>query len=103
MAAEMTFQALVDAVALVHREMTSQAGRAVNMALTLRNWLIGRHIAEFQLRGADRAEYGEAVLEHLARQLRGHCPHNSNTCCLPTRRPRLCRRRPHNLVCQPRS
>ena len=33
MSAEMTFQALVDAVAQVHREMAAQAGHAVNLAV----------------------------------------------------------------------
>ncbi|MFW5856425.1 MAG: PDDEXK nuclease domain-containing protein [Planctomycetota bacterium] len=69
MSDEMTFQRLVDAVMQVHREMAAQAGRAVNLALTARNWLIGMHIAEFELRGADRADYGERVYTALAENL----------------------------------
>jgi hypothetical protein len=36
-----TFAHLVGDIATAHFEMASHAGRAVNRALTLRNWLIG--------------------------------------------------------------
>lgn len=36
-----TFAHLVGAIAAAHLELASHAGRAVNRALTLRNWLIG--------------------------------------------------------------
>jgi hypothetical protein len=29
------------------------------MMLTLRNWLIGYYIAEYELQGSDRADYGD--------------------------------------------
>jgi hypothetical protein len=35
--------------------LSAQAGRAVNISLTMRNWMIGLYIAEYKLRGADRA------------------------------------------------
>ena len=57
------FRGLVGAIRNIHNEFASQAGRAVNVCLTLRNWLIGCYIAEFQLRGADRAAYGERLLD----------------------------------------
>jgi hypothetical protein len=63
------FQVLVAAIRDVHDQLSSQAGRAVNVCLTLRNWLIGCYIAEFQLRGADRAAYGERLLDELATAL----------------------------------
>jgi len=37
--------------------------------LTLRNWLIGGYIAEYELHGADRAAYGERILLELASRL----------------------------------
>ena len=64
------FTALVDAIRQVHEHLTAQAGRAVNVSLTLRNWLIGFYIAEFELHGADRAIYGERLLEELSSALR---------------------------------
>ncbi|MBW2094134.1 MAG: hypothetical protein JRI80_04530 [Deltaproteobacteria bacterium] len=50
--------------------MAAQAGRAVNVSLTVRNWLIGAYIAEFELCGSDRASYGDRLLSELSRELR---------------------------------
>lgn len=43
----------------------------------LRNWLIGLYIAEYELRGADRAKYGEKLLALLSKELKKH--HISST------------------------
>jgi len=67
--AEMDFGSLVGAIRQVHEHCTAQAGRAVNISLTLRNWAIGCHIREYEQSGADRAEYGDNLLERLAEQL----------------------------------
>ena len=64
-----TFEKLVGSIQAVHRELASQASRAVNLSLTLRNWLIGGHIAEYELHGADRASYGDRLLEKLSAKL----------------------------------
>lgn len=66
---KMDFKRLVDAIRQAHENLTAQASRAVNVSLTLRNWLIGYYIAEYELNGADRAVYGEKVLSELASQL----------------------------------
>ena len=47
----------------------ASAYRAVNVALVYRNWLLGRRIAEEDLGGIDRAEYGKQVIVTLAGQL----------------------------------
>lgn len=60
------FAALVDAVRHVHEQSAAAASRAVNMSLTLRNWLTGRYIVEYEQHGVDRAKYGERLLENLA-------------------------------------
>ncbi|MFA4918783.1 MAG: PDDEXK nuclease domain-containing protein [Thermodesulfovibrionales bacterium] len=65
----MTFNRLVDSIRQVHDHLSAQAGRAVNISLTLRNWMIGFYIAEFELRGADRAGYGDRLLATLAAEL----------------------------------
>ena len=65
----LTFERLVKAVRDVHHQLRAQAGRAINVSLTLRNWLIGAYIAEYELRGADRASYGESLLNELANRL----------------------------------
>jgi len=66
---ELTFNKLVDSIRQVHKQLASQAGRAVNISLTLRNWVVGLYIREYEQNGADRAEYGTQVLEHLGREL----------------------------------
>ena len=39
---------------------------AVNQALTIRNWLFGFYIAEFEQKGEDRAQYGRRLMEQIA-------------------------------------
>lgn len=45
------------------------AYQAVNSALVQRNWLIGYRIAEEELQGDNRAEYGASIIEKLAKEL----------------------------------
>lgn len=45
------------------------AYQAVNIALVQRNWLIGRRIAEEELRGENRAEYGLEIIKKLSKEL----------------------------------
>ena len=63
------FSTLVSAIREVHERCVAEAGRAVNASLTLRNWLIGWHVREYEQHGADRAKYGEAVLDKVADRL----------------------------------
>ena len=66
---EWNFEKLVGFIRQVHDELAAQAGRAVNLSLTLRNWLIGCYIAEYEQNGTDRAEYGTRLLENLSSHL----------------------------------
>jgi predicted nuclease of restriction endonuclease-like (RecB) superfamily len=68
-ASRLTFENLVLSIRGVDEDLAAQAGRAVNFSLTLRNWLIGCYIAEYELRGADRAQYGEKLLAKLSIRL----------------------------------
>ena len=65
----LTFNTLISSIQHVHGEMASQASKAVNISLTLRNWIIGCYISEYELRGADRAEYGKRLLPALSERL----------------------------------
>jgi hypothetical protein len=65
----LTFENLALFISGVDQELASHASRAVNISLTLRNWLIGCYIAEYELRGADRAQYGEKLLAKLSGRL----------------------------------
>jgi predicted nuclease of restriction endonuclease-like (RecB) superfamily len=64
------FSSLVELCRRTHNVMQVQAGRSVDMALVVRNWLFGRYIVEFEQNGADRAEYGAQLIERLASDLR---------------------------------
>ena len=65
----LSFTELVGSIRHVHEELSAQAGRAVNLSLTLRNWLIGSYIAEYEQKGTDRAEYGARLLGNLSSRL----------------------------------
>ena len=80
-------QLLVAAIRQTHEYIAAQVGRAVSVSLTLRNWVIGCYIREYEQNGADRAEYGTQVLEHLGRVLQ-----KSLDRCYNARYLRLCRR-----------
>lgn len=60
---------LEQAIVAVHSQLQLRATRAVNVHLTLRNWLIGCHIREYELRGRDRAAYGDRWFEVLSKRL----------------------------------
>lgn len=66
---EWDFEKLVGTIREVHEELAAQVGRAVNLSLTMRNWLIGAYIAKYELSGADRAGYGDGLLTVLAKRL----------------------------------
>lgn len=66
-----TFTRLVESIQTAHRELAARAGKAINISLTLRNWLIGCYITEYELNGKDRAEYGERLFAQLAKTLKG--------------------------------
>lgn len=68
---EPTFNQLVENIQTSHHELVAQVGKAVNISLTLRNWLIGYHIHEYEFKGQDRADYGERLFSELARELDG--------------------------------
>lgn len=70
------FPGLVAAIRQANDALAEQASRAVNVSLTLRNWFIGYYIAEFELQGANRANYGDRLLVELARALRGQAVSN---------------------------
>ncbi len=64
------FDKLISTIEQVHGQLQASAASAVNQALTMRNWLIGYYIVEFEQNGEDRAVYGEKLIEKLAGKLR---------------------------------
>lgn len=65
----MNFEILIKNIHNIQTELQQQAMRTVNQALTIRNWLIGFYIVEYEQNGKDRAQYGEELLQKLAREL----------------------------------
>ena len=64
-----SFEDLSDCVLQTHQYTQTAAIRAVNQCATLRNWLIGCYIVEYEQRGKDRAQYGERLLKRLEERL----------------------------------
>ena len=60
---------LSSAICQTHIALQSSALKAINRNLTLRNWLIGFYIIEFEQRGEDRAQYGTNLLKTLEKQV----------------------------------
>lgn len=63
------FVDLVDTIRSIHQCSYQAAVKAVNRYATMRNWLIGFLIVEYQQRGKDRADYGERLLKQLEESL----------------------------------
>ena len=57
-----------DVIALVESSRKT-AARQINALMTATYWEIGRRIVETEQRGADRATYGEALIQRLAADL----------------------------------
>ena len=68
--AVLEYDGLIAAIGNVHQTAQHQAAQATNVALTLRNWVIGHYIVEYEQHGRDRAKYGVRLLESLAVDLR---------------------------------
>jgi hypothetical protein len=70
----LNFASLVSVVEQTHLHLQNHAVKAVNASLTVRNWLVGYYIVEFEQKGEDRAEYGSKLLSKLAassKQIKG--------------------------------
>jgi predicted nuclease of restriction endonuclease-like (RecB) superfamily len=63
------FKQLIENIKQIHQNLQKHATSAVNQALTIRNWLIGFYIVEFEQNGEDRAVYGVKLLAKLAASL----------------------------------
>ncbi len=64
-----SFKSLVSSIQKLHQQLQQSAVNAVNQMLTIRNWLVGYYIVEFEQNGKDRAEYGKSLLKSIAGEL----------------------------------
>ena len=66
----MNFNQLMQACEQTHNYLQGTAVSAVNRSMTIRNWLLGHHIVEYEQNGEDRAKYGDQLFAILANDLR---------------------------------
>jgi predicted nuclease of restriction endonuclease-like (RecB) superfamily len=53
----------------LNQSLRGAAAASVNRFLTMRNWLTGMHIVEYEQKGEDRAKYGSGLLRNLSDKL----------------------------------
>ena len=63
------FNQLSQLIQKIHVATQTETVKAINRNLTLRNWLIGYYIVEYEQRGNDRAKYGDKLLNALEKSL----------------------------------
>ncbi len=67
----MNFDQLIITIEQTHTEFAYRAIQQVNTAMTVRNWLIGYYLVEFEQNGEDRAAYGQQLMKQTAKRLKG--------------------------------
>jgi len=65
----MTLSTLISNIETAHNTFQVKALQSVSVNLTLRNFVIGYYIVEYEQNGSDRATYGQKVIENLAKKL----------------------------------
>ncbi len=61
----MKYNELELAIKEAHSSLQQNTIKAINRNITIRNWLIGYYIVEFEQKGEDRAKYGLRLLKSL--------------------------------------
>jgi hypothetical protein len=54
----MNFEQLIQTIKQTHEHLQNKAISAVNQSLTIRNWLFGLYIVEYEQEGEDHANMG---------------------------------------------
>ncbi|MFM2408413.1 MAG: hypothetical protein RL358_1155 [Pseudomonadota bacterium] len=67
--ATLTMSGLIDVISNTHRDLLQQAGKAINLTVTIRNWVIGAYLFEYEQSGEDRAQYGTRLLDAISERL----------------------------------
>ena len=63
------FESLAITIQQTNSFFLEKVQRQVNTALTLRNWLIGYYIVEYEQSGNDRADYGVGLFKAIDKNL----------------------------------
>lgn len=73
------FKNLSTSIRMVHETLRAAVLYSANKALTIRNWLIGCYIVEYEQNGKDRAKYGQNLIQKLSEKMddkKGFSPRN---------------------------
>ena len=63
------FESLATTIQQTNSFFLDKVKRQVNTALTLRNWIIGYYIVEYEQSGKDKADYGLGLFKAIAKRL----------------------------------
>jgi predicted nuclease of restriction endonuclease-like (RecB) superfamily len=62
----MNFEQLIKSFEQAHKYLQEHAVSTVNQSLTIRNWVFGHYIVEYEQNGEDRARYGTELMKNIA-------------------------------------
>ncbi|MBO4871132.1 MAG: DUF1016 family protein [Muribaculaceae bacterium] len=65
------YESLVNQIRNVGKALRQDAHLIINRNITVRAWLTGCYIVEYEQRGNDRAKYGDNLLQNLSKSLGG--------------------------------
>jgi len=65
----MKYTELLHTIQAIHTKTQNAVVSAINQGLTIRNWLVGYYIVEFEQKGTERAKYGDNLLATLAKEI----------------------------------
>jgi hypothetical protein len=65
-----SFEELVANISYVHEVLQDCASKSINQFLSLRNWLFGYYIVEYEQNGEDKAKYGENLIANITQKVK---------------------------------
>lgn len=68
----MNFNQLINNFVSTDKNLRQKVFNAINQSVTIRNWLYGFYIVEFEQNGEDRAVYGEYLIKKLSENLKNN-------------------------------
>lgn len=67
---QQNFDQLIDNICQAHIVLQENAKKVINQNLTIRNWLVGYYIVEYEQNGEDRAKYGKQLIDVMSKSIR---------------------------------
>ncbi len=65
----MNYNSLITKIEVTHGILQTSVTKAINTGATIRNWLTGYYIIEFEQNGEDRAKYGDKLLSEISKSI----------------------------------